>query len=157
MHFYIKSLRSILSYFIFFCILQLSAFSQSSSFCSKAQKLIGTFGVYHYKPISINETTSAETVDLFIKDLDHVGIVLKQSDVNVLQVDKTQLFNQINSNNESYFKNAKLIYSKALFTVDSLLTVLSSKKLNFTENDTAKSLALNAKTFYSPSIKYHLK
>ncbi|HRF99837.1 MAG TPA: S41 family peptidase [Bacteroidia bacterium] len=119
--------------------------------------MIGTFGVYHYKPIPINETTSAETVDLFIKDLDHVGIVLKQSDVNALQVDKIQLFSQINSNNESYFKNAKLVYSKALFTVDSLLTVLSSKKLNFTENDTAKSLALNAKTFYSPSIKYHLK
>lgn len=157
MHFYIKSLHSFLSYFIFFCLLQLSAFSQSGSFCSKAQKLIGTFGVYHYKPIPINETTSAETVDLFIKDLDHVGIVLKQSDVNALQVDKIQLFSQINSNNESYFKNAKLVYSKALFTVDSLLTVLSSKKLNFTENDTAKSLALNAKTFYSPSIKYHLK
>lgn len=157
MHFYVKSLNRILSYFLFFCILQLPAFSQSSSFCSKAQKLIGTFGVYHYKPISINENTSGETVDLFIKDLDNVGIVLKQSDINALQFDKTQLFNQISSNSESYFKKAKSIYSKALFTVDSLLTILSAKKINFTENDTAKSLALNANTFYSPSIKYHFK
>jgi carboxyl-terminal processing protease len=156
-HFYIKTLRARYSYFAFFCIVQLTSFSQGGSFSSKAQKLIGTFSVYHYKPIAINETTSAETVDLFIKDLDNIGIILKQSDVNALQKDKAQLFEQINSNNEAYFKNAQSVYYNALFTVDSLLTVLSSKKINFTENDTAKSLALNAKTFYSPSIKYHLK
>lgn len=119
--------------------------------------MIGTFGVYHYKPISINETTSSEIVDLFVKNLDKIGIVLKQSDVNALQFDKAQLFNQVNANSEAYFKNAQTIYTKALTIVDSLLLVLSSKKINFTENDTARSLSLNAKTFYSPSINYHLK
>ncbi len=113
--------------------------------------------MFHFKPIPINETTSSETVDLFVKDLDNVGIVLKQSDVNALQFNKAQLFDQVNANSEEYFKNAQTIYTKALTTVDSLLTVLSAKKLNFTENDTARSLSLNAKTFYSPSIKYHLK
>ncbi len=113
--------------------------------------------MFHFKPIPINETTSSETVDLFVKDLDNIGIVLKQSDINALQFDKAQLFNQVNANSEVYFKNAQAIYTKALVTVDSLLTVLSAKKINFTENDTARSLALNAKTFYSPSIKYHLK
>lgn len=150
-------MRNSYSYFVLFCIVQLSSFSQSGSFSSKAQKLIGTFSVFHFKPIPINETTSSETVDLFVKDLDKIGIVLKQSDVNVLLLDKAQLFNQVSANNESYFKNAQTIYTKALTTVDSLLTVLSAKKINFTENDTARSLALNAKTFYSPSIKYHLK
>ena len=144
-------------YFVLFCFVQLSSFSQSGSFSSKAQKLIGTFSVFHFKPIPINETTSSETVDLFVKDLDNIGIVLKQSDINALQFDKAQLFNQVNANSEVYFKNAQAIYTKALVTVDSLLTVLSAKKINFTENDTARSLALNAKTFYSPSIKYHLK
>ena len=144
-------------YFAFFCIVQLTSFSQGGSFSSKAQKLIGTFGVFHYKPIAINEVTSGETVDLFVKDLDRIGIVLKQSDVNALELNKTQLFSQINDQKETYFENALLIYTKALTTVDSLLTVLSNKKLNFTENDTARSLPMNAKTFYSPSIKYHLK
>jgi len=150
-------LRNSYSYFVLFCFVQLSSFSQSGSFSSKAQKLIGTFSVFHYKPIPINETTSGETVDLFIKDLDNIGIVLKQSDINGLQFDKAQLFNQVNANSEVYFKNAQAIYTKALVTVDSLLTLLSTKKINFTENDTARSLELNAKTFYSPSIKYHLK
>jgi carboxyl-terminal processing protease len=156
-HFYIKTLRNSYSYFVLFCFVQLTSFSQSGSFNSKAQKLIGTFSVFHFKPIPINETTSSETVDLFVKDLDNVGIVLKQSDVNALQFNKAQLFDQVNANSEEYFKNAQTIYTKALTTVDSLLTVLSAKKLNFTENDTARSLSLNAKTFYSPSIKYHLK
>lgn len=150
-------MRNSYSYFVLFCFVQLSSFSQSGSFSSKAQKLIGTFSVFHFKPIPINETTSSETVDLFVKDLDNIGIVLKQSDINALQFDKAQLFNQVNANSEVYFKNAQAIYTKALVTVDSLLTVLSAKKINFTENDTARSLALNAKTFYSPSIKYHLK
>ncbi len=150
-------MRNSYSYFVLFCFVQLTSFSQSGSFNSKAQKLIGTFSVFHFKPIPINETTSSETVDLFVKDLDNVGIVLKQSDVNALQFNKAQLFDQVNANSEEYFKNAQTIYTKALTTVDSLLTVLSAKKLNFTENDTARSLSLNAKTFYSPSIKYHLK
>jgi len=150
-------LRNSYSYFVLFCFVQLSSFSQSGSFSSKAQKLIGTFSVFHFKPIPINETTSSETVDLFVKDLDNIGIVLKQSDINALQFDKAQLFNQVNANSEVYFKNAQAIYTKALVTVDSLLTLLSTKKINFTENDTARSLELNAKTFYSPSIKYHLK
>ena len=63
-------MRARYSYFAFFCIVQLTSFSQGGSFSSKAQKLIGTFSVYHYKPIAINETTSAVTVDLFIKDLE---------------------------------------------------------------------------------------
>lgn len=150
-------MRNSYSYFVLFCFVQLSSFSQSGSFSSKAQKLIGTFSVFHFKPIPINETTSSETVDLFVKDLDNIGIVLKQSDINALQFDKAQLFNQVNANSEVYFKNAQAIYTKALVTVDSLLTLLSTKKINFTENDTARSLELNAKTFYSPSIKYHLK
>ncbi len=150
-------MRNSYSYFVLFCFVQLSSFSQSGSFSSKAQKLIGTFSVFHFKPIPINETTSSETVDLFVKDLDNIGIVLKQSDINGLQFDKAQLFNQVNANSEVYFKNAQAIYTKALVTVDSLLTLLSTKKINFTENDTARSLELNAKTFYSPSIKYHLK
>ena len=139
------------------CFFQLSSFSQSNSFSSKAQKLIGTFSVIHYNPIPINETTSSEIVDLFIKDLDNNGIFLKKSDVNSLQIEKTQLFNQINSNSDSYFRNAKRIYTNSLISLDSLLEVLSKKDIVFTENDTASSLSLNAKTFYSPSIKYHLK
>lgn len=144
-------------YLLLFCIIQLPAFCQSGSFNSKAQKLIGTFSVYHYKPIPINETTSGETVDLFINELDSRGIILKQGDINILQVDKSQLFNQINSNNNSYLIKAQAVYVKALITVDSLLTVLIYKKINFSESDTAHFLPISAKTVYSQNIKHHFK
>jgi carboxyl-terminal processing protease len=144
-------------YLIAFYCISLSLFSQTRSFSTTAQKLIGTFGVYHYRPIEINETTASETVDLFIKDLDDRGIILKQSDVNALQKDKSQLFKQVNDHDESYLKNARQIYTRALTSVDSILAVISSKKLNFTENDTAFFLPVASKTSYSSSLKSHAK
>lgn len=144
-------------YTLLFCLIQLIAFTQSSSFSSKAQKLIGTFSVYHFKPIVINETTSGEVVDLFINELDHSGIILKQTDVKALQINKEQLFNQIYANSDAYLKQSQAIYTRALNTVDSSLTLLLEKKINFTENDTAYSMPIGGKVFYSPSIKYHVK
>lgn len=144
-------------YILLFSVAHLTSFSQSGSFTAKAQKLIGTFSVYHYRPIAINETSAAETVDLFVGDLDEIGIILKQSDINLLQKDKDQLFNQVNVNNDAYLKHAQSVYSKAINTVDSLLSVLSLKKINFTENDTARSMPIGSKTIYSSGIKYHLK
>ncbi|MBI3521132.1 MAG: hypothetical protein HY062_17460 [Bacteroidetes bacterium] len=150
-------MKSIYIYIQVFCLVPLTIFSQSNSFTPKAQKLIGTFSVYHYRPIAINETTSSETVGLFIDELDTRGMVLKQSDVNLLKADKEQLFNQINSSNDAYINHAQKIYRNALTSVDSLLTILSAKKINFTENDTAKMMPIGSKTFYSPDMKYHLK
>ena len=105
----------------------------------------------------MTESSSSEIVDLFIKDLDTRGIILTQHDVNLLEKDKSQLINQINSNDETYYNRVQNIYLKSLKTLDSILTVLSNKKLNFNENDTMKSLPIGSKMYYSPTIKYHVK
>ncbi|MES2514914.1 MAG: S41 family peptidase [Bacteroidota bacterium] len=144
-------------YSLLFCLIHCCLCAQNGSFSSKANKLIGTFSVYHFKPISVNETTSSETIDLFIDELDKIGIVLKQTDINALQVNKTKLFEQINAYNDDYVKGAQKIYINALNTVDSMLVLLAAKKINFSENDTARSPSLTSKTFYSPGLKYHLR
>ena len=151
-----EKLKIPILYLTLFCLLSLNGSTQVS-FSSKAQKLIGTFSVYHYRPIQINETTSAETVALFINELDNRGTIIKQSDLILLQKDKDKLFSLINDHNESYLKEAQTVYLKALNAVDSILTVLSTKKLNFTENDTAVLLPIASKVNYSPNLKYHAK
>ena len=152
-----KILKTSILYLFTFCVTFSDLSSQTRSFSSKAQKLIGTFGVYHCQPIVINEASAAETVDLFINELDDRGMILKQSDIALLQKDKTEFFNQINNYNDAYFKEARTVYSRALTSVDSILTLLASKKLNFTENDTAVFMPMGSKTHYSASMKAHAK
>lgn len=150
-------MKSTLFYTGLFCLLRLISIAQGDSFNSKAQKLIGTFHVYHPRPIEVNENTSGEIIGLFLHEIDDKGFILKQSDVNAINKDKQQLLQQVNTYNDDYLKTIKAIYAKALNSMDSLLTVLGDSKMNFSENDTARSLPLTAKVFYSPSLKYHAK
>lgn len=150
-------LKTSLLYLFVCCFAFINLRSQTRSFSYKAQKLIGTFSVYHLRPIQLNETTAAETADLFISELDNRGTVLKQSDVALLQNGKAQLFSQIAGYNDAYFKQALSVYLKALNSVDSILTVLSGKSLNFTENDTAIFLPLASKATYSSGLKSHAR
>ncbi len=157
MHFYEKTLKINYLFSLIFCLVQFASWSQSNTFCTKAQKLIGTFSVYHFRPIALNGTTAAEVVDLFIDEIDKRGYVLKQSDIALLKENSSQLFDQIKSNDDSYIKNAKKIYRHALLAVDSSLAVIATKKLNFTQNDTIYLMPFNQKTIYSPGINYHSK
>lgn len=84
-------------------------------------------------------------------------MVLKQSDIALLQNGKSQLFVRIGEYNDAYFKQAVAVYLKALTSVDSILTVLSGKNIGFTENDTAVFLPLVSKTSYSPNMRSHAR
>ncbi|MGZ3901905.1 MAG: S41 family peptidase, partial [Bacteroidia bacterium] len=139
---------------LFFCT---AVNAQLTTFAYKANKLTGTFGVYHYKPIELSATTSAEVCDLFIEELDGKGMVLKQGDISLISKNKNELFNQLNKGSNDFVINAAAVYSKALKSADSLLSLLYTKPLNFNENDTAYFLPITTKTFYSPNLKYHAK
>jgi len=131
--------------------------AQTASFSTKAQKLTGTFGIYHLKPITLSDSTATETAALFIAQLDDRGIVLKQSDVSLLRDGSSQLFNELSSHSDTYFNHAVAVYRRALNCTDSILTVLAEKKLNFTEADTAVFLPLASDVAYSPSLKAHAR
>lgn len=119
--------------------------------------LTGTFGVYHIKPIILNENTSKEVVDLFISNLDNVGSILKESDVKALKKGGDQLFNQCAAKKDDYVEGAHAIYLKALNCYDSILTVIAAKTLNFAEKDTITFMPISITTYYSASIKNHAK
>lgn len=138
---------------ILFC----GALQSQTSFSSKAKKLTGTFGVYHYRPIELNAETSSEICDLFIHNLDNKGIILKQTDINLISKNKTGLFEQVNSGSNEFLTTATSVFKSALNSVDSVLNLLSKKTLDFTEKDTAFFLTITNKTVYSPHIKYHAK
>lgn len=106
----------------------------------------------------LNEKTAQEVVDLFITELDNRAMIIKEPDLKLLKENGKDLFTQINSNNDSYIEKANIVYLKALKTLDSILSVLSSKSLNFTENDTSYFLPYGSKKIvYSSGIKYHAK
>ncbi len=131
--------------------------AQQNLFTAKAKKLIGTFSVYHFNPITINETTAAETVDLFINELDGGGFVLKKSDVTAIKKNNTQFYNLINSNNEEYAVLSTSIYKAALVSIDSILKIIANKKINFNDSDTLASYPFYSETHYSENLKIQAK
>ena len=139
---------------LIFCNLCLA---QKQEFNHKAQKLIGTFGIYHCRPIALTSKTANEVVDLFIRDIDTKGLILKASDLALLKESASDLFSQIQSNDDHFIKKTVAIYTRALTTFDSILTTLSKKKLNFHENDSSYFLPYSAGVYYSPTLKYHAK
>jgi len=145
-----------LSLSVLFFISQVSI-AQLNDFSSKAQKLIGTFNVYHLKPISINETTGAETVDLFINEIDENGFILKGTDINQLKENSAEFYNLIYKNNNDFANKVLTVYLVALNSMDSILAAMLVKKLDFTENDTLYSTPFSSPVYYSPNLKKHAK
>lgn len=105
----------------------------------------------------MSEDVSAEIIDLFISELDNSGIILKESDVAALKKNNTRLFEQINSNANDYVVAAEKTFIHALNSLDSILTSLSARTLDFSESDTLFFLPASAKRQYSPNLSAHAK
>lgn len=131
--------------------------AQTLPFHLKAQKLIGTFSVYHPRPIATDAATASEISGLFVNELDNVGLILKASDVKILQENGSHLFEQINSRNDDYVKLAEHVYSSAVSSLDSIVGLIASKPLQFKGADSVYMMPVGTKTFYSPTAAYHAK
>lgn len=140
-----------------FLLAQMSQFSFAQDFSSKAKRLIGTFNVYHFNTLDNSEKTSSEVIDLFTSNLDDAGIILVAEDVKKLKEGGGLFLQQTESGSNEYLNRAAKIYEAALKRFDSIIGVISTKTLNFSENDTSYFMPFNTKTFYSPSLKYHSK
>ena len=115
--------------------------------------LIGDFSTHHLRPIETTESTAREIFDLFIRELDPDGMVLKETDIAALKIGSNDLFSQISAGNDDYMKKAQNIYRKALITTDSIFTVISSKTLNYNEKDSITFLGSSKKVVYSANTK----
>jgi carboxyl-terminal processing protease len=131
--------------------------SQTTPFYVKAQKLTGTFNALHISPIEFTPQTASQIIDLFVSNLDEKGIYLIQSDVNELKKKSNDLFTSISANTDESIERYHKIYKHALQRVDSILTIIETKKLNFQENDTLYYLPYTEKTYYSINTPRHKK
>jgi len=139
---------------LFFLVISLHSFSQEGAFCVKAQKLLGTFSVYHYQPIIQNEKTSQEIIELFVKELDPNGFVLKASDCELLRKNGDKFLSDILTCNNSYVNGANKIYLRSLTVSDSILKNILSKKINLDIKDSISfNILNNTKKRYSGTIK----
>lgn len=128
---------------LFFLIISIHSYSQEGAFCVKAQKLLGTFSVYHYQPIIQNEKTSQEIIELFVKELDPNGFVLKANDCEQLRKNGDKFLSEILTCNNAYLKSANKIYLRSLTVSDSILKNILSKKINLEAKDTISFNILN--------------
>lgn len=145
-------------YILALCIASSSCFCQTIPFYVKAEKLIGAFNRYHINPIALNEKTSSEIIDIFITELDNRAFFIKEGDQKKLKKNSSEFLNQINLGSNAYSDLATAIYLQSLKTTDSILTLISKKPLDFSENDTAYLLPYGEKKIvYSSSIKNHIK
>ncbi|MEI6021289.1 MAG: S41 family peptidase, partial [Bacteroidota bacterium] len=119
-------------------MLNIHLIGQTLSFYPKAQKLLGTFSVYHIQPITLNEKSSREIVELFIQEIDPGGFILKASDCKAFRNSGEQLLNEVLAGKDNYYERAKKIYAGALNCTDSILKSLSAKKIDLQKNDTIK-------------------
>lgn len=148
-------MKIFLSYFTI--ILFSNIFSQSNgSFSRKANKLLGTFSVYHPAPISLDNSTSNEVLELFIQSIAENGIYLKEYDVKRIKEAGNDLFSKIKIEDDSFIEKIITIYKQSLNSFDSILSIIGKEPLNFKDNDTAIFLPYNT-TYYSPNQSVHTK
>jgi carboxyl-terminal processing protease len=147
-------MRIVTALFIF---TYLGCFSQSSNFASKAKRLKATFNVHHFYTMDNSEKTSSEIIELFTENLDDRGVILIANDIKKLNEKGSELLVQIEAGKNDYEERAEKIYLSALKRTDSILSALTTKTLNFSENDTVYFLPYNSSIFYSPTLKYHGK
>lgn len=133
-----------------------SSKGQDLSFPLKSKLLIAILNSKHCNPPPNNSQISNEILDLFINDLDN-GLLLKESDVQAIKKNRDRLFEEIELGKINICTNAKSIFLKAANCTDSLLSIISSKPINFNNNDTITFYSYSSKPYYSTSLQFHKK
>ncbi len=126
---------------------------EENPFYKKAQMLIGDFSSFHVHPIENKESVAKEIMELFIKNIDPYGMVLKETDIEQLKLQAPLLLQQIASGKNDGLTRAHNLYKKALLSNDSILESISKKPLNFKEKDSVTFLSPGEKTEYSDNMQ----
>jgi carboxyl-terminal processing protease len=104
--------------------------------CKQTPLLIGMLNKYHYSPVVLNQATSEEIFNDFIKRLDPDNTIFTSTDIRQLMPYKTLLLNT--SSDEqicAFLKTVSGLYLTRLHRTDSLINTILQKPFDFTVKD----------------------
>ena len=108
---------------------------------------------YHYKPQELNDALSVKLNSEFIKTLDPSGLYFTKSDIEELSKWDNSLDDEIKNKSGKYLAEVSDLYRKRLIMVDSIISAIAQKPLNFNEKDTLHFLNKEKKISYAADEK----
>jgi carboxyl-terminal processing protease len=104
--------------------------------CKQTPMLIGMLNKYHYRPIELNQVTSEEVFNDFIKRLDPDNSIFTSIDIRQLMPYKTQLLSTSSDEQAcAFLKTVSGLYLTKLHRIDTLISSILQKPFDFTAND----------------------
>ena len=90
---------------------------------------------FHFQPQSINDDFSKETFKFYIDQLDHYKRFLIQEDIDKLKKYETQLDDEINTNNFTFFELSNTLIENRIIEAKEYYTELLNKPFNYTTQE----------------------
>jgi carboxyl-terminal processing protease len=115
-------------------------------YCIQANSTLQAIEKTHYNPILPDNKWSQEVFRIFIELLDPQGMLFTQSDYNYLSKYRDSIDNYVMECQGVLLSQITGLYKQRLIDADTLISVLTDKTFDFSENDTL--------TYYSDSIIY---
>ncbi len=104
--------------------------------CRQMTMLVNMLEKYHYKPVELNQTTSAEIFDDFIERLDPYGNIFISGDIKALEPYKNNLFIMHSDEKAcSFLKSITELYLRKLQKTDTLVSSILEHPFDFDVND----------------------
>ncbi len=138
--------RPIRKYFLLLIISILTVIIVSYSFCQRENKneiivqlVMKTLGITHFSPLEIDDSFSEKVFGLYLKRMDYNKHFFTKADIKKLEVYKTQIDDEIKSNNLDFYKETNSIFYKNLDKVQSLVADILSKPFTFDSNESIET------------------
>ncbi len=91
---------------------------------------------FHYDPIVLNDKTSADIFESFIKDLDPYHMYFTYKDIKQLKAYEKKIDNEILNQSDEFLLKTTKLFKQRLIDTDTLISTLLQKPFDFYENDT---------------------
>lgn len=134
--------KPIRRYSLLLTVAILSVILVSYSFCQRENKdeiivqlVMKTLGITHFSPLDIDDSFSEKVFNLYLKKMDYNKHFFTKEDIKKLERYKTQIDDEIKSNNLDFYKEANSLFYNNLDKVQGLCNEILSKPFTFDVNE----------------------
>ncbi len=138
--------RPIRKYFFLLIISILTVIIVSYSFCQRENKdeiivqlVMKTLGNLHFNPLAIDDSFSEKVFGLYLKRMDYNKHFFTKVDIKKLEIYKTQIDDEIKSNNLDFYKETNSLFYNKLDKVQSLVAEILSEPFSFDSNESIET------------------